>query len=88
MSLLSDNGLEALLDVIEVVEKNGCMPSSFYNYLLLLLQATGGHRLIGNLPSLFRVWGYLRREQIHQWQLGHDRDYAWSSKGHNAIQEV
>jgi hypothetical protein len=50
----------------------------------LIGKERGGHRAITTAPSLYRLWGKLRRGYSQQWEADHDRPYFAAGKGRSA----
>ena len=52
------------------------MPRQIERVLVALLpKASGGFRPIGLFPSLYRLWGRVRRPMAARWEQSHSRDY-------------
>ena len=61
---LLEAGLSATAELIMLVEQARRWPQESTNIDLMRLQKDGGgHRLIGLLPAIYRIWGKLRRPQ-------------------------
>ncbi len=81
-ALLSDEALEALADIMLVVEYLGHLPGQLrFTAMPLIAKARGGHRAIASLVSLYRLWSRLRREEARKWEAAHDRPYLAAGKG-------
>ena len=48
----------------------------------------GDHRLIGLMPTLYRVWAKARRLERMEWEDRSSRDYDLACKGRGAASEV
>ncbi len=80
-SLVSDDGLEALADVILAMELIGRLPPQLDALVMPLIgKERGGHRAITMATSLYRLWGRLRREVTQRWEAAHDRAYFAAGK--------
>ena len=66
---LGDEGLEALADIIEIVELLGVIPRQLWRIIIVFLEnASGGKRCIGIFPGLYRYWGKLRRSTAQSFE--------------------
>ena len=80
---LPKQGLECLAKVLQLVEAGRAWPNSIRNInLIRIIKDSGGHRLIGILSSLYRVWGKVRRPACVEWESAHcdGSDYAMPGK--------
>ena len=76
---LPDSGLSATASLLMLIEKARCWPDDLRNINLVRLQKEGGgHRLIGLLTSLYRLWGKIRRPACGDWEgdNGDRNDFA------------
>ena len=64
-------------------EQLQCWPTDSMMHLLMAAvpKPTGGHRLIGILPTLLRVWGRVRRPLADQWEAATPHPACWGCKG-------
>ncbi len=73
---LSDEALEALADVVELMERTGEMPQQLTALAMpLIAKPRGGHRAVATFVSLYRLWNRLRREEVRRWEATVDRPY-------------
>eukprot|EP00959_Pyramimonas_sp_CCMP1952_P398409 8348017-Pyramimonas_sp.AAC.1 len=78
--VLDDVGLEALADLLELVERQ-CRWPDFINKLAFIPKREGGVRPIALLAALVRVHGRLRRPMAAAWEAARDRGYWRASAG-------
>ena len=81
--MLGDEALEALACIMGHMERLGAVPVELV-LLVMLGKPEGGHRLIGLLTGVVRLWGRARREVAREWERAHDRDYFWAKSGSSA----
>ncbi len=81
-SLISDEGLEVLADIVLTMELIGRLPPQLDALVMPLIgKDRGGHRAITMATSLYRLWGRLRRGATQAWEASHDRPYFAAGKG-------
>ncbi len=81
-SLISDEGLEVLADIVMTMELIGRLPPQLDALVMPLIgKERGGHRAITMATSLYRLWGRLRRGAAQAWEASHDRPYFAAGKG-------
>ena len=69
LSLLSDECLEGLAQILAVAEAVGDFPDITRDAVISLLRKkTGGCRAIGFFRGPFRVWGRARRGELIKWE--------------------
>ena len=74
--LLSDESLETLSTMLEGAELGGHLPRQIERVLIDFPPMTsGGFRQIGLPPSLYRLWGRVRRPMALAWAQPHSRAY-------------
>ena len=82
---LPEDGLQATANLIMLIEQARCWPADFSNIDLVRLQKEGGgHRLIGLLPSLYRLWGKIRRSLCVDWEAQHKDESDFAVAGQSA----
>ncbi len=83
---LSDDALQALGTILQTVELTGRWPRQLECVVTALLpKPKGGHRPIGLLPAVYRVWTKARRELTDRWEVEHARQYLSSAKGNGPL---
>ncbi len=88
-ALVSDEGLELLSIVLEIVEMVSRWPSQVGIVTTPMLpKPTGGHRLIGKLSGLYRLWAKARRPHAVAWEEAHDRPYFAATAGSGPVDAV
>ncbi len=86
--LISDQGLDALSYIVIAMEAIGRLPPQLEALIMPLLgKERGGHRAITTAPSLYRLWGHLRRGESQRWEAKNDRAYFAAGKGRR-VQDV
>ena len=86
---ISDEGLEVLAKLLNRIEEEVCWPKSVLNTVLVRLpKQESGHRLIGLMGTLYRVWAKVRRQYCQSWEEKHSRCYDFACKGRGAIGEM
>ncbi len=82
LALVSGSGLEALAVILETVEMASRWPTQVAIVTTPMLgKPRGGHRLIGKLAALYRVWSKARRPHADRWEAAHDRPFFASAAG-------
>ena len=75
-SLLSDDGLETLADLYELLKIRGHPPQQQAQvYIFLILKASGGARPIGIFTSYYRLWSKVRQDNAAKWAGLNDRAF-------------
>ncbi len=88
-ALVSDEGLTVLATILAVVEKAGMWPTQASLVTMPLIgKPRGGHRGIGKLAALDRVWTKSRRPYAETWEAEHDRPFFAASAGAGPIDAV
>ncbi len=86
--MMTDDALHVLASIIVAMEAVGRLPPQLEALLMPMIgKDRGGHRAITTAPSLYRLWGRLRRELSQQWEASHDRAYFAAGKGRR-VQDV
>ncbi len=86
--LITDQGLETLSFIVIAMEAIGRLPPQLEALIMPLLgKERGGHRAITTAPSLYRLWGHLRRGESQRWEAKYDRPYFAAGKGRR-VQDV
>ncbi len=80
---LSDEALHGLLALLQVIESLHDWPEATKHIRFARIPKKGGHRLIGILTGLYRLWGKMRRPESAGWEEEHHRawDYAAAGRG-------
>ena len=80
--MLSENALEALASLMEGVEAMGTWPSQVRLITMpLLSKAKSGHRVIGILLAVQRLWAKARRKAAVDWEQQTFRSYFAGPQG-------
>ncbi len=88
-AMISDEGLSALGVLLEVVEVTSRWPSQLGVVTTPMLpKPKGGHRLIGKLTGLYRLWAKARRCHAEAWEAANDRPYLAASSGSGPVDAV
>ncbi len=88
-AMLSEEGLNALAVILEVVEATSRWPSQLGVVTTPMLpKPKGGHRLIGKLTGLYRLWAKARRPHAEAWESANDRPYLAAAAGSGPIDAV
>ncbi len=81
-AMVSDAALAALSHIVVAMEAIARLPPQLEALVMPLLgKERGGHRAITTAPSLYRLWGRLRRTESQNWEAAHDRAYFAAGKG-------
>ncbi len=89
IGLLSDGGLEALAMLLEAVERTSRWPAQTSLVTSPMIEkARGGHRLIGKLTALYRVWAKARRHYAEEWESAHERPFFATASGTGPVDAV
>ncbi len=87
--LLSDAGLEVLGMVLEAIERASRWPSQVTLVTATMIdKPRGGHRLIGKMAALYRVWAKARRPYAEDWEAANARPFFASSAGSGPVDAV
>ncbi len=79
---LSDEALELVADLIEIMERTGEMPQQLQAIAMPLLpKPRGGHRAVATFVSIYRIWNRLRREEVRRWEGTLERPYFAAGSG-------
>ena len=82
---LPEEGLVCLGKLLELVEEGKVWPNQMRDIdLLRIAKESGGHRLIGILPTLYRLWGKIRRPACVQWEGDHNDGSDFAVTGQSA----
>jgi hypothetical protein len=88
-ALVSDEGLSALGTLLEVIEMTSRWPTQLEVVTTpMLAKPRGGHRLIGKLTGLYRLWAKARRPYAEAWEASHDRPYFAAAAGGGPVDAV
>ena len=78
--------MHALLRIFMLAEVLGKWPDALGVVLVVLLpKADGGHRPIGLLPSLVRLWMRIRLPVAQAWQAAHERPFFYAGPAKGAL---
>ena len=77
---IDDEGLEALAELLMLIEEVGAPPMELLTSVFID-KTTGGKRPIGLMVGLMRLWGKVRRECARAWELENSRPYFWAGRG-------
>eukprot|EP00959_Pyramimonas_sp_CCMP1952_P449246 9406617-Pyramimonas_sp.AAC.1 len=81
IDVISDLGLHMVAKLLTRCEDMCCLPDSrLQTRLVRLAKPNGGHRLIGLINTLVRIWGRLRRPLSKRWELQHPCDAFWGPR--------
>ncbi len=87
--LIGDDGLDVLAVILEAVETSSRWPTQTAVVTTPMLpKPKGGHRLIGKLAALYRVWSKARRPVADRWEAAHDEPFFASAAGSGPIDAV
>ena len=86
-SLMSDHALDELGALLEAIEKFGVLPVALL-LLVFLPKKDGGHRPIGLIVGLLRLWARARKLEATRWEEENQRDFFWAGKGKSATDSV
>ena len=82
---LPESGLEATAELLMLIEEARRWPGgSCCVDLVRLVKEGGGHRLIGLLPALYRVWGKIRRGVCDEWEMRNKDSCDFAVAGQSA----
>ena len=88
-SLMPDGALVSLAGVMCLVEEAGAMPSVCkMSMLFTQKKKEGSHRLLGYLPTIYRVWTQARLDLVREWDRANPRDYFWAGEDKGAAMAV
>ncbi len=76
-ALLGDEGLATVAELLEVIEATGMWPSQVSLVTTPMIpKPKGGFRVIGLMPSLYRLWAKARRSAALEWEHAHHRSFS------------
>ncbi len=83
---LDDAACESLISIIGLIECLLVWPSATREVVFARIpKQGGGHRLIGLLTSLYRVWAKLRRPLCTSWESDNERGWDYAAVGKGAL---
>ncbi len=89
IALVGDEGLEVLATLLAAIESSAKWPTEIsLTTMPLIGKPKGGHRAIGKLAALHRVWAKARRPLAAAWEAEHDRPYFAAAAGVGPIDAV
>ncbi len=81
-ALVHDDGLDALSKLLAAIEVAGRWPTQMkLTTMTLIEKRQGGHRAIGKMPSLYRLWSKARRPYAAEWEAANERPFFAASAG-------
>ncbi len=87
--LLADEGLATLSVLLETVERTSRWPSQTAVVTTPMIgKPKGGHRLVGKLAALYRVWAKARRPHADKWEAENNRPFFAAAAGAGPIEAV
>ncbi len=88
-ALVSDQGLSTLSTLLAAVEKSAMWPTQVaLTTMPLIGKPRGGHRTIGKLSALYRIWAKARRPLAAEWEVKNDRPFFAAAAGVGPIDAV
>jgi hypothetical protein len=88
-ALIGDEGLGVLATLLAAVEVAAKWPTQTSLVSMPLIgKPKGGHRAIGKLSALYRVWAKTRRPIAAAWEARHDRPYLAAAAGAGPIDAI
>ncbi len=89
LGLLADDGLAVLAILLETVERTSRWPSQISVVTTpMISKPKGGHRLVGKLAALYRVWAKARRPHAEKWESDNSRPFFATAAGSGPIDAV
>ena len=86
---ISDEGLQAIADLLSAIEARGVWPRQLrFVQIVLIPKPKGGFRPIGLMSSLYRLWGALRRPVLGAWEATHKLPIFAFGAGRSALSAV
>ncbi len=83
---LGDMACESLIALLTLIETLLVWPGATREIVFARIpKEGGGHRLIGLMTSLYRVWTKLRRPYCTKWEGDHARSWDYASSGKGAL---
>ncbi len=87
--MVCDAARNATARILDAVEAGGIWPTQVALVITPMIpKAKGGFRVIGAMPSLYRVWAKARREVAVDWERKHQRCYYAASPGIGPVDVV
>ena len=87
--MLSDEGLEVLALLYELLERVGHLPSQQrFLTIFLLGKPSGGTRPIGLFTAFYRLWAKVRQEDAAAWAADNDMPFFAAGKGRSTTDPV
>jgi len=88
-ALLSDEGLQVLDELFQLLELCGNLPAQQAQvYIFLLDKITGGTRPIGLFTAFYRLWAKARQEEAAKWAGLNDRHYFAAGRNRSTLDPV
>ncbi len=82
---LDDDGIEACISVLMACESVGYIPRLLALVIVKMIpKKDGGRRPIGLMPSLYRIWGKVRADDVRNWERRWAREYFAAGPGKSA----
>ena len=88
-SWIPREAIELVIDMFMVAEARGIFPRQLRLLQIFLVEKPkGGFRSLGLFPSLYRLWGRVRRIFARKWEIFHSRKYIIFGPGGSAVEAV
>ena len=72
--------------LLNYCEGRGCWPTAVqYILYYTLKKKSGGRRLIGRLPTFYRIYAKVRLTEVREWDRGHGRPYFYAGEARSAL---
>ena len=85
LAQLPEEGLRCVLKLLQTAEAGWVWPESLRNVdMVRIPKESGGHRLIGILPTLYRLWGKFRRLECVKWGTANNDGSDFAVAGQSA----
>ncbi len=82
---LDDDGIESCISVLLACEAIGYIPKLLALVIVKMIpKKDGGRRPIGLMPSLYRIWGKVRADDVRDWERRWAREYFAAGPGRSA----
>ena len=86
---LDDEGLEALSLIYRAIERRGSWPSQVAAVAMPLIpKPSGGHRPIGLMSGIYRLWAKARRPEAEKWERANPRAFFAAEGGNGPADTI